>query len=92
MIPPRLDLDNAPHMAIGMGTTAAYHNGYKHGYQGVVTSGICALTKGTPEHKAWHDGYFDGENDSGQNDPLPAPHWLDPDPAPLNNDYNTGKG
>ncbi len=45
----------------GMGVLPAYFNGFKHGSQGIVTTGICTLLMGSQERAAWMDGYKDGE-------------------------------
>lgn len=63
---PRFDLDTIPVCTPGMGVELAYQNGYKHGWQGVVTTGVCTLVKGTPEYVAWHEGYCDGDVESRQ--------------------------
>ncbi len=62
---PRYDYSNVPVCTPGMGITLARLNGYKHGFEGVVTEGICTLVKGTEEYKAWHEGYVQGEHDRG---------------------------
>lgn len=62
---PRYDFDNVGVCQVGMGVKAAHLNGYKHGYQGVVTRGICTLDTGTAEYAAWQKGYTEGETDSG---------------------------
>lgn len=59
-----------PGCFIGISTRDAYRNGYKHGYQNVVTRGICTLTIDTEEHQAWQDGYTAGERDHAAS--LPA--------------------
>lgn len=61
--PPRVDIENVPVCTPGMGVELAYRNGYKHGYQGVVTRGICTLVINTEEYLAWHKGYTEGEQD-----------------------------
>lgn len=47
-------------MFIGMGTNAAYFNGFFHGRNSVVSPWTCSLTYGSHERRAWMDGYKDG--------------------------------
>ena len=60
-----------PHQQVGMGVVNAYLNGYKHGYEGLNTRGVCGLTKSSDEFEAWHRGYTKGESDmaAGTYDP-----------------------
>ena len=60
---PKLPL-SAPFCQPGMGEQAAYHSGYVHGYQGVVTRHICTCTAGSAEFAEWNRGYTDGERDA----------------------------
>lgn len=62
---PRNNFDDVPVCQVGMGMEAARLNGYKHGFQGVVTRGVCTLTTGSDEYDAWHAGYSEGEADAG---------------------------
>ena len=53
-----------PGMRLDMDVDEAAKNGYLHGFQGVVTEHVCALTKGTAEQQAWLEGYRRGEADA----------------------------
>lgn len=54
---------DAPAMSVLMSTDNAYRSGYVHGYQDVVTNGICILYHGTAARAAWMKGYNDGAQD-----------------------------
>lgn len=63
----------SPYHYVGMGEEMAYLNGYKHGFEGIVTEDICCLTTGSKERLAWLRGYADGAFDL---DPPPIPDFV----------------
>lgn len=64
--PPRVDIRLVPYMRVGMDPGDAYRNGYRHGYEGVVTSHVCTLVVGSVERREWMRGYLDGSSDRGE--------------------------
>lgn len=61
---PVYDLDKCPATSPFMTVDEARHNGYRHGYQGKVTTGVCIFAEGTDKYKAWQEGYSQGCSDS----------------------------